>query len=379
MDIHNIIYDISLVGLVICTVIIFVFALIPVKVSVKGILGIFKTLIISLAVFSFFAEPNPSTDLYRHYLSVDNGVNSVNSTLLVWRLILWIVSLTHQHGILPAMTVLIWGFLIYKILSEYIENNKFSTQAVFLYFISLFSGCALFYIITGIRSTLVSAIIAYAYFFARNKNKLLYYALVVVASLIHTIGGLLFIIIEVYEGFIKKSNRTAILKVLVIFSAVIFFLNSDLTVKIIQYIPGSYGSLLVSKWLLYTQYTDRDTLENSFRFLYVGVFAVISSIKIIKYKKIDFFDWLVMITVCSVPMMIFFERLPYFIGIVSLKPINDILTNSKQSSRIIYHIVLFFICSLNIYFFVYTLFAHVNFNGHSYYILFRRTLDLIGL
>ncbi len=373
MDVKNFVYNFSVLTLGTCAVIILILALVPVKISKKGILNFFSILILSLAVFSFFAEPSVSTDLYRHYIWMDNFEDYIkgNRALVIWNFMMWVVIQTGSNGFLPAGCIIIWGYLIKKIIGNYLSENEYSAQAVFLYFMSLFSGCALYYIISGIRSTLVSAVVAYAYYILRTNSKTRYYLLIIFASLIHVFALVLFLIIEVYERFIKGNSRTAILKVILVVFAVTLLINSSLTINFLQLIPGSYGSLLVSRWNLYLQYVDRDTLENSFRFFYVAFFLIITIINIIKNRKIKFFDWLIIVAICASPMMIFFERMPYFIGICSLTSINESFINFNGVKRIVFQIALYFIAFMFLFFFVYTLFAHVNFNGHSYYEFWR--------
>lgn len=369
MDIKNYIFNVSAVTLGICALLILALAIIPVRISKRGILNIFKILIVSLSAFSFFAEPKPSTDLYRYYVWLE-GLNeyvSRNRVLVVWNFIMRTVKLTGNHGFLPAGCVMLWGYMVFKFLKEYLNKNEYSSQAVFLYFISLFSGCGLYYIISGLRSTLIAAIIAYAYYVVRGKNKPAYYLLIAASAFIHIFALMLFMIIEVYEKFIKVSDRTAIFKMLLAVLIISFFINSDVTVRLFRLIPGEYGNLLALKWNAYIHYDNMYSMENSFRIFYIGFFVVFTFIKLIRERKIDFFDWLILVMAAASPMVIFFERLPYLMGICSLTAINDFIVNSKAVGRFIYKISLYIISCLFLFFFVYTMFAHINFNGHSYY------------
>ncbi len=377
MNIADYIFNCSAVILAVCTAIIFVLAIFPIKTSQKSILNIFRILIISLAVFSYFAEPGPSTDLYRHYIRIANfnQYSNENKVLVVWNFMIWIVGKTGHNGLLPSGCILIWGYLVGQILKDYLSKNKYTPCAVFLYFISLFSGCGIYYMISGIRNTLVTAIIAYAYYILRGKKNMTYYFFIAVSSFIHISALLLFIIIEVYERLIKENQKLSVLKTLVFAFSVTFLLNSDLMIRIINLIPGSYGRFLFDKWNSYTQYNNMDAVQNLFRMFWVAFFVIFTVIKLIKYRKIEFFDWLTLVTISLSPMTIFFERLPYMMGICSLTAVDQIFLNYKGIGKFILHITLYLVSCLLLFVLVYMMFAHVKFNGNSYHEFLAAIVD----
>lgn len=72
----------------------------------------------------------------------------------------------------------------------------------------------------------------------------------------------MFIIIEVYELFVKGNNELSVIKTLGFVFIATFLLHSNFAVRIISLIPGSYGMFISAKWNSYIQYDNMDALAN---------------------------------------------------------------------------------------------------------------------
>lgn len=380
---ENIVFYIAIFLLIAECIVVITCIIIPLHLSKKNILILFNAIIISFASFAFFAEPGWSTDLASHYESI-NGlrsgylVNQGDEVLLIWRAILKFVSMTQNNGWLPFVCIILWGGFISRILKKYLYNCiEYKTRNIMIYFIVLFSGCSIYYLLSGIRCALVCSIIAYAHYILRNEKRITYYLFVIVACMIHIFGGLLFILIEIYERYIKGKKSNNLYKVLVLLLLIAGITCSPWGVSILKGTPIPYINLIVIKWEGYMEYSRTEgSVENQLRFIWLLFFVIMGIWTAIKNRgRISFFYWIVFATLALSPLNIFFERMSYFVGICAVGMVNETYFTIDRNRKIIYTVVLFSVSAIFLFYMLYTMFAHVQFAGHSYHAFWKQLIE----
>lgn len=368
----NTIYYISVTLLIVSCLTVIVFAIFPIKMKTRYSMMLFNIIVIALAAFSFFAEPSFSTDAYFYYEKIDIYRNSEildlgTDALPVWRLILKAVSLTNYNGFLPASCVLIWGVCVGSVIKDYLKKHESRSQAIMLYYLALFGGCSIYMMISGLRNTLVCAIVFCAYYFFYSHRKFKYYSMVLLSILIHPFAFIIFAIIELYERVIKNLSRSKMIFAVCIVVLIGVLSATNLPGVIFSWIPGHYGQLLSGKWQSYQEYNGAMSIIELIRWGWVLYFMVLLVVDIRKQQKLSFFSWIVFLTCALSPLQIVFERFPYLIGISSFELINKNHQSLAWNSRILYSIISFVVFFILFFYFLYSMMAHIEFNGHNYH------------
>lgn len=371
-----------------CVIVCFVFfcIIVPVRLSQKQLKVIWCFLIFSLAVFAFFSEPSGSDDLFRHYRKIERfrmGEETLlNSVLIGFQIMCWLVSKTNSNGWLPFGTVIIIGMLLWVILSDYLKEHTYTTKGVLLYYLSVLAGIGIFPIISGIRCALVSTIWGVAFCHFRDKNKTKYYLLIVLCSTIHVIG-VLFLVIDLVYTFILKTNDK--IKMFIRMGALMVFLRLILNIRIIQsifsgLINNRYTDLILLKW---DQYQEVELsgrvqgLSGALLFSLFIVWVIYIFVRYYKTQKLDpMFLFLIMIALLGTGIDIFYDRLPMAIGILSFPTCNELMMELKGGKRSILLWVGVLVFSLSIFFSAYSMCSHMMFNGVNYSDFWRSLLKI---
>lgn len=366
------IYNLSILVMILALIMVIMGVLLPIRYGRITIMVLFYSIIIAISIFAFFAEPGKSSDLAIFYESISGIkygyiVNQGDEALIVWKIILKIIALTDNYGYLPFLFIIMWGILVGKILNHYMLKNMYQTKTIMLYFIALFSGCSMYYMISGIRNTFVCALVFFGYYFYYQKKKSIYYFIVVVASLIHIFAIILFLLIEIFERMIKRNENNKLVKLLIVVLVISLLIRTDIPFYIFETIPGGYGDLLENKWQDYVVYSKILSPEKMIQFIWMGYLLYFSIKNFITRSKVMLADWLIVIAFALSPMIIFFERMIYFIGIASLPIINEAYYKINKRYRYLYVCASFVVFATYFLFTMYSMFAHIRFNGNDYH------------
>ncbi|MCI8665978.1 MAG: hypothetical protein HFG82_04845 [Dorea sp.] len=323
----------------------------PVHITKKGILAFWYFFVIALAIFSFYAEPSVSDDLYRHYALIDmlrSGADlkyTYGEYLFVFRIFLKLVSMTPYNGFLPFITVMIWGVMIGEVIRKYITRNGCYKYSVLLCFLVIIGGCPTFYLISGIRTALALAICAYAYYcFFLEKKWLVYFVLVVGSATLHYVS-ILFAGLQLLYGFVKNKNSTkayiSVLGALIIISTA---MNTNIVVDILARSRILYFIRLREKWISYSvssSFSESMLIEYGLKvgmlvLLAVSVFIIMDRHNQDKDSSIGLLLFLILSIIAASRMEIIFIRIPYIIAMLSLPTLDICLKSMGRESRSVY-------------------------------------------
>lgn len=361
-------------SLLLLLVIASLFVITPVRISAKGICLWWFLFVSSLAIFVWYAEPSVSDDLYRHYENINqirnHGETIFNSSpLLVWRLMLWLVSLTDSNGWLPSMAVLIWGYAIGKITYDYIKTHTYSTRIIFIYFIGLLGSCSVFYLVSGVRCATSMAIWAYAYYFYYNDSKKKFYIVSLVSMGLHLLPLFMLFLSFIYERIIRSTKKYVLLKTIIFVFLISLLVRSVVVPQLLQAMSTPYVALVAQKWFDYMDRGIEDTVivETRIKIFFLIVVLLIGLAR--KKIKIDFVSFIAITALSLIPMAILMERLPYFIGIYLLPTLNEWYMERYKYTPVIMIIVIG-VFVFQSAFAVHEMFAHIAFGGyylHAYF------------
>jgi len=356
-------------------------ALFPCKVSIKNLTALWLVFIISLAVISFYSEPGGSDDLFRHYYNISryrSGRSFQASGVIGFEAILWIISRTPSNGWLPFFSVLAFGLLIKKLAYDYAkqEDEFYRANAVALYFIAALGGCTVFYLISGIRTSLICAIWVYNYHFYYYSKKSKYYIIQILSCTIHAIGFLLLLITIVYDSISNcKSKRVRV----IIFAFCLLIISASsyttLFVPILKATGINYLQYIASKWNAYRS-NMQVAMELNIRvktITYLALFACANLRNRKKDNENGLMSFLILIAFAVGGIPVLFDRLGYAIGILSYHGLYDTTIRARGGKGTFRTgVALLLIAQLLIGY--YELFAHISFNG----IFFRDIIRYFG-
>ena len=370
---NDIIFNIAKGNMILCFFICIIFIVFPIRMKRNKLIFLWYYFMVSLAVFSFFSEPSVSDDLYQHYVRIDLfrlGEDSYSdSPLLMWKLITFLVSRTRNNGWLPFFSVLIFGVLVGSVVNDYLKKeDKYVTRQFIIYYFAVLGGCPVFYIISGVRNALVFAIWVYTYYFY-YKKKIVYYAVCIISSLIHPVILLVAFIALVHEKFISKNRNYLLTRVLVPCIVIFVAFRFSFIQNVLQGSSISYLRLIGSKLRSYSEYTASvGNTENTIRWIIMIYCLFMSALVIWKTKRIGFFQFVVIITVSFSSIIILFERLSYLVGLCSVYGITECSKMIRSRyMRTLFYWVSFAVFSFQLLFSFYAMFAHIEFNGHSFH------------
>ena len=377
----KIIFDLSVCVIVFCIIALAFFALAPVHVKTKNLRVIWLILIIGLAIFAFYSEPSPSDDLYRHYdfvQKMQQGKMSISDNALIgFMLLCWLASKLGNPGWLPLISIILFGLFVNGIVGYYIKENKLSRKSVILFYFCVFSYVGVFPLISGIRNALISAMVVYAYIKYYRTNKFKYYLICFIACTIHVVGVLLITLIFLYHRFIECKWKTKELIFMISSVAVLrVFIFTGLISSFAGMLPGEYGTLLSAK-------IDEHLSFSGTRFYGIRLFFLVFSYVLLitcllyamhkKYKNnmlIYFFTFVAL----GAGMELITDRLMMCMGLLSLPIIDTLISKNNKTKQWIFTTMLLVGFGMIIFFSSYSMFSHMQFNGHNYRIFFARLL-----
>lgn len=344
---------------------------IPVALSKKIISISWWILIFMLALFSFYAEPSISDDLYRHYHGIDAIRNGQNEThgVFGFYLMQWIVAQTPYNGLLPSVNILVWGWLVYKILMNYIEQNKYSSASVKIYILALFGGCNIFYLVSGIRCALVSAIWVFAYelFYKKGRIKQ-YYILSLFAMSIHYITILYMILLIVYNFINKNKLKQGQRYIIILLIGIMISITYKLGLQALGSIgfTNEYMKNLVLKATGYLSYEGLMPVETILRYIFIIMLLFINIILLINNDfKNNFIFFLLTCSFALSGVPIFFERMAYVSGIISIYTINALASNRSIKYRRGILFIFGVVCLVQVLYAIHSMNSHIMFNGYD--------------
>lgn len=373
----GLILNISIIGMLTIFVIVVILIFFPIKLNINQLNFLWFTFIISLAIFSFFAEPIVGADLWSHYYDIDcmrDGIKNIKGTspLFVWTLWEYIVSLTSNNGWLPFSAVLIFGYLIAKVVNDYLRKNKYSSQQVIIYYLAVLGSCYVYYIVSGIRNAVAFALWMYFYYFFYKKKRGIYYLACIFILFLHLSPIIIILINFIYERFLKDKKHS-IRNMLIIYLGVLCLFNLSFIPRILSNSSISFLNLIGSKWLIYLDYNiSRISMYNLVRLIGMIYMLALSVYLIYKKRKLELFDCFIFFTFIFNSIIILFERVSYMVGICSFYSIIQCgnLLNARWKKNLFY-ITSGMIFLFQVLFSFYAMFPAINFNGHSYYEVWR--------
>lgn len=377
----KIIFDLSVCIIVFCIIAFVFLALAPVHVKTKSLRAIWLILIIGLAIFAFYSEPSPSDDLYRHYdfvQQMQQGKMSINDNVLLgFMLLCWLAAKLGNPGWLPLISTILFGLFVNGIVGYYVKENKLSRKSVILFYFCVFSYVGVFPLISGIRNALISAMVMYAYIKYYKNNKFKYYLLCLTACTVHVVGVFLIILIFLYHRFIECRWKTKEIIFMISSVAILrIFISTGLISSFAGMLPGDYGALLSSKIDGYLSFVGTRFYGIRLFFLVLSYLILIICLLYAMYKKyknnmlIYFFTFVAL----GAGMEMITDRLIMCMGLLSLPIIDTLISKNNRMKQWIFTIMLLMGFGMIIFFSSYSMFSHIQFNGHNYRIFFARLL-----
>lgn len=338
----------------------------------KDILRYWMLFVIAYAIFSFFAEPSFSDDLYRHYQLIDllREGNDLKGhfvdTMVLFKWMLIAVSKTNHNGWLPFVAVVIWGWLICKVIKKYIYENTYNTRTLLLYFMALFGTFCSFNLISGIRAALTIAIFVYSvYYNYLEGKKVKHFIILIVFSFLHFMLVLFIGIQCVYELilFMRKKGIN-ITWIILVLAAIIF--STNIVGRLLANQPGILG-FISEKWYFYQEWTRDLTFELIMH--WAGMLYVLFSGFKIRHKsghndfRVQFPQLLVLISIVTNRMPIIANRMPMPVAAFSLPILNSACSTSKGKMWTLWIILGYAVFTLEAVYLIYAMFGFISFNG----------------
>lgn len=381
------VYNISICIIILITVLAMLFSVFPVcvKRGRKKIKICWYLLIFSFAIFSYYAEPSVSDDLFRHYADIDNirrGVFSLDySALFVWQFFEWLVSKTNHNGWLPFFTIILIGFFIQQIQDEWFVEHSFSVRGSLLGYLSALAGLGIFSIVSGIRCTLVSAMLIYAYLSFYEKRRKKFYIISIIGCMIHTVGVLYIVLILIHNLIIVSKNRTkTVYRIVLTLVSLRILILLNVVEALFGYLPGKYGDLLLFKWNSYygVKFENRTTGGIGAVLLFL-LFAVYLFCILYLYTKKISFDSLIVsvifIVVLGSGIDIFYDRMAMACGLLGMPLLLEMSNILKGIRKMFFLWTTYLIFGIEILYSTYSMCCHISFNGNYYREFFRMLLE----
>lgn len=323
--------------LLLYVMVIFCCIVFPVKFSPRTIVCFWWIGIILMAVFVFYLDPINGWDLNLLYRWVDDfrfGYSKITDNIfIVQNLILWLVSKTNDNGWLVFLAVIFWGACVSGVIKEYIYNNKYNTQAILIGFLSAYSAHYIIYLVSGIRSALVTAMWVYAYYRWYKKSRGIYYGIMIAGMLIHLISPILMTLTFVYHLVRQKGKKWNYILVFAAIFVVGFFINNDFSELFLGF-NNEYMQMIGMKWSLYTDYENQLRGEGFFRALTLVVYLVcVIYLHRKGNPKYDIIGFFILVAFAGNNMDILINRLPYALGIAAIPVINETVIVARSGKR----------------------------------------------
>lgn len=307
---------------------------------------------ILLALIAFNIVPEKNLDLYRYFMHLDNvkvygwsylSTHDDFSSLPVWAVIIYIVSILKHNGFLSAICVFLayWSVfrLIYKASIKFNLNRSSILLAIFC-FISFFNFYAM---AAGIRNKLAIAIFCYVLYvdLIECKNKYYCYIIYFLLGFLHpSIFAL--VILRILLEFYNEKSKYIICTLILLWSN----LKSVFLIILTKFSNIPIIGLIVSKMNVY-DLNEAYAVANVNLYTFIYMTRLILFIIIFKYYKKksknnnvlrkynDFLSISLCFVVGSIKEYHFFIRFSDYVLILILIPIMYYinLPNKYESSK----------------------------------------------
>ena len=348
-------------------------AIIPVTcVREQTVNRLWMTFIISGSVFLYYNEPRISTDLWRHYYAMEQISRGIIPTeygvLYVFYILLWIITLTGKNTLLPSLNFLVIGILSKQIIKKYAAENEIYPGAMVMYYFMVLAGIEIFSIVSGIRCALVCAVFVWDYYYFYKEKKTVYYIIAGALCFVHVIGFLLSGLVFTYQilNTVKYKQRIAIIIIFIAGSRLL--LKTNIIEIIASWIPGSIGGLLHQKIIDYSLVDSQHSDFGVWDVIKYIIFFVCLLVSYMKQKEQDMLVYAVfaVIVLGGFPGIIG-NRLIMLVSLLMFPVINNIYINTKSiKKKTVFSLGLYMGCFYEIFYSVYSMCAHVLFNGDNY-------------
>lgn len=293
--------------------------------------------IILLAAFSFYLNPIESWDLSRLYAAVDayryGNAKITDDIFVVQNIIFWLVSQTDNNGWLVFTAIIAWGGFVGSVIEQYIKQNRYSTRAILIGFLSAYSAHYIIYLVSGIRTALVSAMWVYAYYRWYERNKNVYYGIMIAGLFIHLISPILMALTFVYHLIRQKGKRWNYIAVILAIFVIGYVVNNNFGDFFLRF-NNEYMQMIGLKWSLYTNYRNELRGEGFFRILTLIVYLVCVIYLHKKGKQeYDIIGFITLVAFAGNNMDILINRIPYAIGVAAVPMINETVMSVQGGKR----------------------------------------------
>lgn len=358
-------YNVALLIMCITIFLLFICYLFPIRIRVGECTIICAIIMISLAIISYYAEPGVSTDLYAHYYIMDcirNGSGYTSTPLIVWEILIRVISYSRHNSLLP---VCVWLMILYFIIGiiKYYHTVFHNKTKNFIYFLIIFFGtCTVYYIMSGLRNSLVAVMWGYAYTKYYNSSKSKYYVISIIACFIHVYAIVPMSIVFLQE--LSKVITKRMWKIVYIVVATIPVWNNIL-LNAFESISIKFFNYVAFKIRLYVGWDNIDITS----MIKVSIVVLILLLVMMERNNLEkkYFDFVSFFLFSNVMIgfvyPIFFTRLSYIVGVFTPGIIG---ATEKKKTRILLSCIVV-LCLFVIVVDVYSMIAHVNFNGIDYY------------
>lgn len=331
--------------------------------------------VFALAIFVFYAEPSVSDDLNRHYYNIQRirqGSYKISDTVLASEyIVFWIIGKIGICGLLPACTVMVYGYVIWSIVRFYIQDGThYNCKTLVLYLLSALGGCGIFYIVSGVRFSLAISIWYLLYLKLYKKHRILYYISCIPLLLFHMATGGLLLISIVHEYLLRKKKRFLCYKTLLFMCMFYFFVHFGVLIKILSALKFSYAKYFLEKVLLYINTSSGAVggVRSLLLFLYYTILFLGATCKYKHDKKEnDIAISVAIIAFFSINIIVLFERMSYILGVASFPICSWMCCNepNKNIARLfqILSALVFSILAIHSF---YMMICHLQFGGINF-------------
>lgn len=345
--------------------------LISKKLTPQKIMMLWYIFIISLAILAFVSQPTDSgPDINRYFEQIDAARKGHSVIayrgLYVFGLALWLVAKTPYNQLLQVGAVLLFGYLVGRIVKDYIirECDRYSTKAILIYFWAALGGVSASQLLSGIRTALVCAIWVYCYHFFYEKKKLKFYLFMFGALFLHTLTIGLISMTIVYSFLEKYFSRKKMVPTIILLLFILLLTRTKLLPTVLKMTGNSYLSMLAGMFETYVgyRYYFTEFIVQSLPLIFYVPCALFSYGEAKRERGLMSFTVLVLLAASG--MFIFYNRLFYAIGLLSFSSLNDIALHNKHRS--LYLFVAFISIGVQMLFGFHAMFSHFLFNGINF-------------
>lgn len=305
----------------------------------------------ALAVFAYYWVPSEEYDLSRYYTWMNNmqvfkGDILINYLFFergepITMVYFYIISLIDNYSLLPFFPTLISYFIMFYIIIDYCQINKYSNKMtifLILLFISLFKYI---FLVSGIRSTfamILCTLALYEEFIKSNKKwyiKLLY----VIALGIH--NGVIAII---FVRILLNINKILKMKTIRLIFTIITIIVISILLLILFSDKIEFLAFIKEKIISYINIKPIISLQSIFRslqlFLFAGILFLVWKNKI--YDNVytedmqKYYKFLQILTIICLIAFIYYDiwiRYLDFILFLELPIIANLLTSYKDKKN----------------------------------------------